>query len=312
MTNEELAVAIQDGQTDLMPTLLEQNKGLLEKLAWKKANSNHDNIADFEDFLQAGYIALMRAVDYYDRDQEFPLTAYLKNTLKTEYRLAAGMHLQRKNPFDPCASAYSTDAPVSADDPDGSTFGDTIPDPDSEIPFEEVEERSMHEHIRETLDAVADDVLDPKRREVYNGLLMELRCSDMARIDAVSRERMRQRKEDMLEALRGDPRILQLWLDVTEQNTTVQDIADHYMRCVGVGSFREYGQSSVERAVMDIIKSEGIARKKWQSLENAVERKLHAAMKLEEQQKRKAQRQQISDELAAFERGRSERLAGGA
>lgn len=308
MTNEELAVAIQDGQTKLMETLLKQNEPLLSQLAWRKANCCRDNIADHDDFLQAGYVALMRAVQYYDRNDEALLTTYLKNTIKTEFRLAMGMHLNRKNPFDPCVDALRLDAPLTNDE-NADTFGGTIPDPDSSIPFEEVENTSLNEHVRETMDTVASEILTDKQREIYEGLLKGLRLCDMAEDNAVSPERIRQKKEDVLEALRGDPRILQLWLDVTEQYESVEEVADRFMKQVGAGTFREIGASSVEMAVDRILRNEHKQQVNKRHLEKALEEKLHEAKAAITKQKKKEQRKIMFSDLATFERGRSERMA---
>lgn len=84
-------------------------------------------------------------------------------------------------------------------------------------------------------------------------MLLGLRCVDAGRNSAVTRSRIGQRRKQVLEALRGDPRILQLWLDLIESRESVGDIALRYASNVGVKNFNETGASSVEHAVERIF-----------------------------------------------------------
>lgn len=310
MTNEETVTAIQGGQTDLIEPLWEHYQPLVRAMAraWKRAFENHTDF-DAEDLVQQGWFALLDAIRWFKPDNEHAcfLTLF-RLCLKRQFKILIGIQTSKRDAA--FFASLSLDSPIKSDEPDGGTFCDTIPDPASMAPFEAIEDASEREQVRSTMDTVAGEILTDKQREIYEGLLMELRVCDIADDSPVTRARLYQRKKDMLGALRGDPRILQLWLDVTDQRETVADIADRYMSQVGAGAFHETGMSSVERAVMTIIKNEDTLRQKQVALKDAVREKLHAANAEMVTRAKQRQRKQIFDDLSAFERGRSERMAG--
>ena len=309
MTNEELTMAIQGGQADLMEPLWKQNERFVYgmAIAWKRAFQNKSYF-DVEDLVQQGWFALMNTVKYYDPDREdSSFMTLFKMCLKRQFQIVIGISTSKRDAA--FFASLSLDTPLIDDEPDGKRLMDTIPDPASNAPFEALEDESEREQIRSTMDKVAGEILTEQQREIYDSLLMELRCSDIAANDGVSRARVQYHKDQTLEALRDDPRILQLWLDLTDQRETVGDIADRFMAQVGTGCFNETGMSSVERAVMRIIKNEDNTRKKQVELKKALAEKLHAAGDVMTREKKKRQRKQIFSDLADFERGRSECLA---
>lgn len=72
-TNEELVLSIQAGenQKEIMLQLWKQNKGFIAKLAQK-----YQGYVDVEDLIQEGYIALYKAVEYYNQDEGIPFINY--------------------------------------------------------------------------------------------------------------------------------------------------------------------------------------------------------------------------------------------
>ena len=78
MTNEELAIRIQDGETELYTQLWDNTKYLLFRIMRSKLNSamipNHITI---DDLRQEMYFALCKAVNYYDREKSFLFSTYL-------------------------------------------------------------------------------------------------------------------------------------------------------------------------------------------------------------------------------------------
>ena len=251
MTNEELATAIQNGQTDLMEALWEQNKRFVYKMAirWRRAFDDRSDF-DMEDLVQQGWLALEDAVRYWCPEKGAFLTAFCY-CLKGQFSRLIGVKSTKRDAM--CYASVSLESPINADEPDGVTFGDMTPDPLASAPFEAFENKSEQKHMRSTLDMVAGEVLNKKQWEEYNGMLMGLRCVDAGRNSAVTRSRIGQRRKQVLEALRGDPRILQLWLDLIESRESVGDIALRYASNVGVKNFNETGASSVEHAVERIF-----------------------------------------------------------
>ena len=305
MTNEELVVAIQNGQTELMQTLWEQNLRFVQARAraWVRAFENKA-FFDAADLVQQGWFAMLTAVKYFDPNREVKYMTLFSLCLKGEFQRVIGLHSSKRDVL--LFASLSLDSPAFPGDADSVTVADMLPDPDAERAFADAEDRMTNEHLRETLDNVASDVLDEKHRAVYEGLLMELRCSDMARDDDVTRARMQQRKESVFEALRSDPRILQLWLDVTGSGETVEEIAARYAATPGVNSFNHSGSSSVERAVERIIRNEQQKPLKITMLKTELAGKLHEAREADHKRRQHIQRQQMMSDLAALDQMRME------
>lgn len=162
MTNEELAVMVQSGDRDALLVLWEQ----VRRLVWKYANRwavYGGNGVEAEDLLQAGFIAVLRAVETFDSSSGAKFTTYLYPVLKTEFVAATGQRT-RKQQMDPLQSAASLDTPL-LDDENGDTFGDLVPDPAAEAAFEAVDEADRLEHLRAVLkEAIAQ--LAPSHQDV--------------------------------------------------------------------------------------------------------------------------------------------------
>lgn len=113
MTNEELVVAIQHGQTDLMLTLWNQ----IERLVSWKANKVVSSIGnngpiEFDDLYNSGYIALCNAVEGYVPESGYRFTTYFMLHLKTAFAEATDYRTARGQ-FDPIRHAASLDEPIT-------------------------------------------------------------------------------------------------------------------------------------------------------------------------------------------------------
>ena len=170
MTNEELAVLIKAGYTEYIPQLWEQ----VDKFIWLKANWCADAIdgrggVTAEDLHQAGYLALLSAVDNFDPAKEYKFLTYLDKRLKTAFAEATGYRTKRQQ-LDPLQSACSLDAPLSDGEEDFSTLGDTIPDPAAELAFDDVAEMDNVQRLHDALEDAFATLPDDQRadiREVY-------------------------------------------------------------------------------------------------------------------------------------------------
>lgn len=285
MTNEELVTAIQAGKTDLIETLWDQNKRFVCGIArgWKRAFENHSDF-DVEDLIQQGWFALLDTVKYFQPEKEGSSFLQLfKLCLKRQFQIAIGIYTSKRDAA--FMASVRLDSPLNADEPDGLTLGDALPDSASEAPFEALETSSM----RSVMDSVAYDILTEQQQEIYTNLLNGRGCP------------IQYQREKVLGILRNDPRILQLWLDLTDQRETVGDVIDRFMQQVGTRSFNEIGASSVEMSVLRMIQNEGTHQKKRATMERVLSEKLHTARQILQQERKKQQQKQIRSDLAAFE-----------
>lgn len=161
MTNEELACRIQDGQDksgEFLLTLWEQVKPLVASMAHRR--SEGERAADYEDFMQAGFLALLVALKRFERDRGTAFTTGLTFAIKDEFRKAAGKQpgIREK---DPIHSAGSLERPLG-DDADGGTLAEIVSGKDN---IAEAEERILRDDLRREIEAEMK-ALSPIERQV--------------------------------------------------------------------------------------------------------------------------------------------------
>lgn len=110
MSNEELAVEIQKGNKKFCKQLWEQVENFVKKEAYRYYNalrlSGRHYTPDPDDFISEGYIAVLEAVKYYDRNKDFRYITYLSKTLKKAFSSVSGLGTLRakKEPLNNCNS----------------------------------------------------------------------------------------------------------------------------------------------------------------------------------------------------------------
>lgn len=163
MTNEELVLAIKNGDDGLLPQLWEQVRRFIAMLAnryYKKYGNK--NGCELDDLIQSGYFALIAAVKYYKPEKGFKFTSYLGLTLKNAFNEALGIRSSKQDRLDYCTSL---DAPIGED---GDTtlidmIGDLTP---GKADLEElIVEKVWNQELRAILDE-AMTLLSDKQREL--------------------------------------------------------------------------------------------------------------------------------------------------
>ena len=140
MTNEEIAVRIQAGETELLPVLWEQVERFVSQMAGKAAWAA-GHVTSFDDLRQCGYLALVDAVKGYSEDKGKFLT-WFGFFLKTAFAEEAGYRTQHQR-RDPLRWSASLDAPIpGAED---LLLSDMVPDPADSIG--DVEEAVWREEL---------------------------------------------------------------------------------------------------------------------------------------------------------------------
>lgn len=172
MSNEELVALIQSGDRGKLPELW----GQVERFVAKQANrrlvlSGGMDGVEFGDLYNAGYIALVAAVDSFDPTAGKSFLGWLELTLRTAFAEAGG-NRSRRQARDPLHHAKSLEAPAG-DDEDGATMGDLIADPMAALEFEWVEDQlyqaQLHAALEEALEQLPPDWRDTLKRRFYNG-----------------------------------------------------------------------------------------------------------------------------------------------
>lgn len=158
LSDEELVLRIQNGETQLIETLWNQVKGLVTWKA-KKFYFGFPHRAEMGDYIHSGFLAMVSAIKKYRHiDGGFSFAHLLLQESVTQFRKIAGIHTLYKADgpevhFDLLMDARSLDAPIksSSDKISDQSFGDTIIDHKTEYTIRDLEDRLS---IQKDADAV--------------------------------------------------------------------------------------------------------------------------------------------------------------
>lgn len=158
ITNEELALLIQNGRTDLYPVLWEKTKKLLFMLVMKYYNKYTDLCKrrgiELEDLKQSCFIALHSATMDYKEESGYKLTSYFNYAVKNTIEDLLGSKSDSLN------NSLSLDEPISDEDGE-ETFLDMYPDEKASADFEQTDyrifNRDLHKMLNKALSTLSDD-----------------------------------------------------------------------------------------------------------------------------------------------------------
>lgn len=238
MSNEELAVLIQRGDQGKCPELWAQVERFVSMKAGRTARTldGYGGVTA-EDLYQAGYFALLAAVEAFDPDKGYKFTSYLGISLKTAFAEAAGYRSKKRDTLN---YAVDLDSPVPGTD--DLILADSVSDPAAGLGFEDVERRVWLEQLRATLDKAMEDLTPLERETVEAHHYQGKPLREIAEESGVSIERVRQRESKAFRTLRQNKRRNHLE-EFVEQRTP-------YYLHVGVSRFNSTGSSAVEEIAL--------------------------------------------------------------
>ena len=181
MSNEELAVLIQGGEQDKLVELWQQVRRMVLKEAhrWTAYRSNGVELEDLE---QAGFIALMRAVDSFDPTAGARFSAWYYPIVKDEFRWTAGRRTEKQR-RDPLQSAASLDVPMGEGE-DSATLGELVPDPGAEAAMLDVDRREdlcrLHAALEAAIVTLPPELQAAIRGRYYRGEVVNANAHNKA------------------------------------------------------------------------------------------------------------------------------------
>lgn len=245
MTNEQLALNVQDGNRAALTELWGAVRPLLFSLAWKfyirqgkQRCSSHG--VTLEDLQQESFFALCDAVQAYRPEKGYQLTTYLSRA--TENRFKACMGIQGK--ADALNHADRLERPMPGNE-EQREQGDTLPDEQAQAALEAVDDASQQEQLQ----AVLGEALEALPAPQGDVLRLRFACRktrpETAQALGISPQDVRREEARALQLLRGKPAVLALRTDFLE------GAAYH-----GTGWFSwYYEQGSVEERLVECKRS---------------------------------------------------------
>ncbi len=244
MTNEELAIEIQNGRAGY-GQLWEQTHRFIRKQAYRfftfHGGTCEQAGVELDDLIQCGFLALQDGVQAYSPESGYKLLSFVTRPLKTRFREVCGIRTSRRDPLNCCDSL---DREVAGDGADGDiTLGELQEDKQSAAMMEDIIERAyqgeLHTAIDQALSTLSEDQRDILHRRYWNRQTLDSIAAERGE----QREQVRQNEQKAMRLLRK-PAIVRL-LDSFHDEM----IITHAWRGTGWGAWNSAGASSVERAV---------------------------------------------------------------
>ena len=260
MTNEEMALAIQQGGKSQIAPLWEQLYRLIGMHAgrcfWRLQDRCAAAGVTEEDLIQTGFFALLDAVRAYDPASGYKLTAFLRYPLQNRFNALLGLRTVKAQK-DPLNGYESLDEPIGSEDAD-FTRSDVLPDENAGQAFEDVIESEWRRSLRVVEDEIISTHLTESQATAVRGEFFEgLKLQPIADQLGVSRERVRQLRQTGLRKLRADTVSWKLRPFLDDEYGTLG------LRGTGLSAFR-YGGSATERAVETLEQRRAEAEARWQ------------------------------------------------
>lgn len=244
MTNEEMAVRIQQGESGLYAHLWERVERLVALLAGRYYARSQATCArsgvELADLVQTGYFALLDSVKSFKAESGYKLTTYLKRFLLNRWAQMLDVKYGREK-FDPLNRCISLEKPIAGENEDIALW-DVIPDKaaeqDMESSLERVYTQQLHDVLESCLDTLKPQEADTIRGRFYRGEKLK----EIAGRQGCTFQYVRTLEASGLRGLRrgANLRKLKAWRE---------DIIGCYAYRSSFGMFRRMGASSVEITV---------------------------------------------------------------
>jgi len=251
MTNEELAILIQQGNNDLMGELWEQNTGIFHLKAYGLYTRYAERCkmagVELDDIIQCCYFALCDAVVAFKADGEYKLMSYIKYPLLNHLRAVLGIRTSKRDPLDQCSSLNET----LADEGDAERL-DLLVDPQSAEPFNAVIDDDFQLELRNALEKSISKLPANRADVIRRRYFEEKTHGEIASEMKVSSTRIQQLEREALKRLKREEEL---------QSFRDEILANLAYKRTGMSAFKERGISSVEYAVLtceEIFRQRGL------------------------------------------------------
>lgn len=201
MTRQEFTAAVkavQAGEPGATLKLWEGVRRFVAKAAHRWAR-NSNGRTSHEDLMQAGFLAMLDAVEKFDPEREGGgFLAVLHLTLKTRFAEESGIRTTRR---DALQYAESADAPAYASE-DSPAVADTVPDRGAALAFAEVEYGDFLDYCRRIIGVALDDLTPAQAAIVRQHYLDGLTLEDVAsKFGQSSKQAVKEAEERALDRL---------------------------------------------------------------------------------------------------------------
>lgn len=204
-TNEALAARAKAGDKEAAAQLWQQNRGLLGTWGRRLYAAYRERATasgvTLEDVDQIGFPAVAAAACGYDTAQGTQFTTYLAYHFRREFFALVGLRTERQQQ-EPLCRACSLDAPIDAEDAEGATRAELVPDAGAAAQMENAEEKiwteQLHAALEDSLQAIDPRLASVLRQRYFSGMTH----TQLAAVMGVSKQRVQSQEQAGLRAMR--------------------------------------------------------------------------------------------------------------
>ena len=204
-TNEALAARAKAGDKEAAAQLWQQNRGLLGTWGRRLYAAYRERAAasgvTLEDVEQISFPAVAAAACGYDTAQGTQFTTYLAYHFRREFFALVGLRTERQKQ-EPLCRACSIDAPIDAEDAEGTTRGELVPDAGAAAQMENAEEKiwteQLHAALEDSLQAIDPRLASVLRQRYFSGMTH----TQLAAVMGVSKQHVQSQEQAGLRAMR--------------------------------------------------------------------------------------------------------------
>ena len=168
MSNEELAAKVKEGDPEATLLLWEGVRRFVERRAWSYKTA-YECKEDVEDFVQAGFIAMLKATEKYDPACGWKFLTQMVYYLKTAFAEVVGIRTSKR---DALRDAISLDAPRNGEDGDGESLAYFKPDETASLAFIGVEYENFIQYTQRVILAALDTLPEAQRVLLHERYIM--------------------------------------------------------------------------------------------------------------------------------------------
>lgn len=204
-TNEALAARAKAGDKEAAAQLWQQNRGLLGTWGRRLYAAYRERATasgvTLEDVEQISFPAVAAAACGYDTAQGTQFTTYLAYHFRREFFALVGLRTERQKQ-EPLCRACSLDAPIDAEDAEGPTRAELVPDAGAATRMENAEEKiwteQLHAALEDSLQAIDPRLASVLRQRYFSGMTH----TQLAAVMGVSKQRVQSQEQAGLRAMR--------------------------------------------------------------------------------------------------------------
>ena len=244
MSNEEIAILIQAGHSELIESLYSQTKKFLLYMANKFYRLNAEACtksgATLEDIQQEAFFALLEAVYAYKKETGYKLTTYLTYHLKTAFDTLAGH--RNKTALN---NSLSLDMSLNTDEEGNElTMADIVPDRKAADSIEETERAIYNKQLRADLKTAIESLSDTQKEIIKQRYYKGLTIAGIARERQTTPSKIASINKKALFALSKDKVIREKYR---------QDIISAHAYRGSFSAWKYSGYSSTENTVLNYL-----------------------------------------------------------